>query len=49
MNSQGFCISHVEDQKTEAQRKREQELLDELVVLVNEREWLDQRLTNTTQ
>ena len=39
----------IEDQKTKAQLKREQELLDELVLLVNEREWLDQRLTNTTQ
>lgn len=47
-----LCISFyyiLEDQKTKEQREREEHLIQELLVLVNEREWLDQRLTNTTQ
>lgn len=37
-----------EGPKTEEQKLREQQLIQELLELVNEREWLDQRLTNTT-
>ena len=44
------CILLIaEGPKTEEQKLREQQLIQELLELVNEREWLDQRLTNTTQ
>ena len=45
-----ICIIIIaEGPKTEEQKLREQQLIQELLELVNEREWLDQRLTNTTQ
>ena len=42
-------ISTVEDQKTEQQKVREQQLLKELLEVMDERERLDQRLTRTTR
>jgi hypothetical protein len=39
----------VEENKTTEQKQREEQLIQELLQLVNEREWLDQRLTNTTK
>jgi hypothetical protein len=38
-----------EENKTTEQKQREEQLIQELLQLVNEREWLDQRLTNTTK
>ncbi len=44
-----FVVHSLEDQKTDQQKLREQQLLKELLELMDEREWLDQRLTNTTK
>ena len=39
----------LDEEKTKEQKQREDQLIKELIELINEREWLDQRLTNTTQ
>ena len=39
----------LDEEKTKEQKEREDQLIKELIELINEREWLDQRLTNTTQ
>ena len=41
-------FAHIDDEKTENQRTREQQLIRELLEVVDERERLDQRLTTTT-